>query len=202
MEQNTPLVAGDLSPDFCTVMTSAAVAVLVKNGDGFYIFANPAAEHLLGYGPSQLAGMHITQLSADDPAWLETEWERFRAQTVWHGSLMLRRRGGDLVTTSLNAFVATTMSGGRAYTSLLRRAGSGQRNILPAAPSSSAFNLTVADCRLLQLLAEGFTDKDIGAILGLSAWAVAREVTILLQKMRVRSRTAACVAALKARIIV
>jgi DNA-binding NarL/FixJ family response regulator len=51
------------------------------------------------------------------------------------------------------------------------------------------------------MLSEGFTDKDIAAVLGFSDWAVAREVTILLQKMRVRSRTAACVAAMKARII-
>jgi PAS domain S-box-containing protein len=201
VEQSAPLIASELRADFCTVMSRASVAVIVKNAEGYFIFVNPAAERLLGYGPGQLGGIHVTEVSADDPAWLLTEWERFKAQSVWNGSLMFRRGSGDLVTTALNAFVATTTSGGRAYTSMLRQAGTGQRVLAANYPAGNALNLTVADCRLLQLLAEGFTDKDIAAIIGLSDWAIAREVTILLQKMRVRSRTAACVTALKARLI-
>jgi PAS domain S-box-containing protein len=200
LAKDDPIAGAELSPDFRTVMGRAPVAVLVKNGDGFYIFANPAAEHLLGYGPGQLGGMHIGDISADDPLWLQAEFDRFKSQNVWNGNLLFRCKGGDLITTSLNAFVSNTLTGSRAYIAMLRRANTEQRQ--SRAPSAAGYDLNSADQRLLQLLSEGFQDRDIASILGLSDWAVAREVTILMQKMRVRSRTAACIAAIKARIIV
>ncbi len=51
-------------------MARASVPVLVKDADGFYVFANQAAERLLGYEASQICGLHIDDLCNDDSAWL------------------------------------------------------------------------------------------------------------------------------------
>ena len=193
----------DLSPGFCDVMSRAPVPVLVKNAEGFYIFANSAAEQFLGYGAGQLGGKHIDEISADDPVWLRSEWERFKTEQVWMGTLRFHRPDGALVSACLNAFMATTQSGAGAYIALLRRAPEPPRQLLaqPHHTEPGYDPLTLLQRRLLQLLAEGFSDRDLASILGLTEWAVTQELMLLMQKLRVRSRTAACIAAMKAHLI-
>jgi len=182
-------------------MGRASVPVLVKNAEGFYIFANQAAESALGYGPGQIGGMHIGDLSANDPEWLRLEFDRLRAHRVWNGNLLFRCKSGELLNMALNAFVSTSISPGIAYIGMFHPANfetpSPPNPLLPV----RRYDLSPDERRLLQLFAEGFSDKDLASILGLADWAVSREAMILLQKMGVTSRTAACVAAIKARVI-
>jgi PAS domain S-box-containing protein len=185
-------------------MGRSNVPVTVKNADGYYIFANSAAEQLLGYRAGHLGGKHIEEITADDPIWLRSEFERFKADQVWFGSLRFHSENGQLVTACLNAFVAVTQSGAGVYASLLRRSSEPARHHSPVDSQESRRAqglLTVEDRRMLQLLAEGFSDRDVASILGLTEWAATREVLILMQKMRVRSRTEACLKALKAHAI-
>jgi len=181
-------------------MARATVPVLVKNGDGAYIFANHAAEVLLGYEASEIARMHLDDLSADDPVWLKSEFARFQSQGVWNGSLTFRHRDGNLISASLNAFV-TNSALGRVYIAMLHPAHGPSLAAPVPLLSRQKYRLTTAERCILQLLAEGFADRDLAEILGRRDWAVAREVTVLLQKMGVTSRTAACVAAIKAHLI-
>jgi PAS domain S-box-containing protein len=99
-------------------MARASVPVLVKDADGFYVFANQAAERLLGYEASQICGLHIDDLCNDDSAWLKPEFSRFQSQGVWNGSLTFRHRDGHLISTRLNAFV-TSAGFGRVYVAML-----------------------------------------------------------------------------------
>jgi DNA-binding NarL/FixJ family response regulator len=119
---------------------------------------------------------------------------------VWNGSLVFCHRDGHLISARLNAFVANTAFG-RIYVAMLHPV----RQPSPPRPvpilSRQRYRLSSAERRLLQLLAEGFADRDLAEILGRQDWAVSREVTVLLQKMVVNSRTAACVAAIKAHLI-
>ena len=200
LEVHQPRSDGDLSSSFCAVMARATVPVLVKNDDGVYVFANLAAGLLLGYDASQIAGLHIEDLCNDDPAWLRSEFTRFQAQGVWNGSLIFCHRDGHLITAKLNAFVANTPYG-RIYVTMLHPMHEHSMPTPVPILARQRYRLTSEECRLLQLLAEGFPDRDIAEILGRRAWAVSRDVTILLQKMGVTSRTGACVAAIKAHLI-
>jgi PAS domain S-box-containing protein len=193
----------DLGPGFYEVMERTFVPVLVKNGDGLYIFANAAAEQLLGYGRGQLGGKYIQDISADDPVWLLSEFERFKAEGAWTGILRFHRQDGSIVSACLNAFTATSSAGDNAYIALLRRAGGGE-SATPALQRRSPSigePITSVERGLLQLLAAGFTDRDLASILGRTEWAVTRDVLILMQKLRVRSRTAACIVAIKVHLI-
>jgi PAS domain S-box-containing protein len=182
-------------------MARATVPVLVKDADGFYLFANQAAERLLGYEASQISGLHIDDLCNDDPAWVRSEFARFESQGVWNGSLVFRHHDGHLISAGLNAFV-TNMPFGRIYVAMLHPVRETSMPRPVPILSRQRYRLTWEDRRLLQLLAEGFPDRDLAEILGRQAWAVSRDVTVLLQKMTVKSRTAACVAAIKAHLIV
>jgi len=175
------------------------VPVLVKNGDGAYIYANQAAETLLGYEANSIVGMQLDDLSADDPVWLKSEFVRLQSQGVWNGRLVFRHCAGHLISASLNAFVSNSAFG-RVYVAMLHPAH-GPSLPTPVPLLSRQYGLTPAERRILQLLAEGFADRDLAEILGRRDWAVSREVTVLLQKMGVTSRTAACVAAIKAHLI-
>ena len=200
MESRQPRSDGSLSRGFRGVMARASVPVLVKDADGFYVFANQAAERLLGYEASQISGLRIADLCDDDPAWLRSEFARFQSQGVWNGSLAFRHRDGHLISARLNAFV-TNMAFGRFYVAMLHpmREPSMPRPVPILA--RQRYRLTSEDRRLLQLLAEGFADRDLAEILGRQDWAVSRDITVLLQKMTVKSRTAACVAAIMAHLI-
>ena len=175
--------------------------VLVKNDDGAYVFANQAAEALLGYEASEIAGMQIDDLCADDPMWLKSEFARLQSQGVWNGSLVFRHRDGHLIGARLNAFVSATASG-RAYISMLHPGSHDSLSRPVPIRTRQGLRLTGEERRILQLLAEGFTDRELAVILGLRDWAMSRDITVLIQKIGVASRTAACVAAMKAHLIV
>jgi PAS domain S-box-containing protein len=201
MAESEPLNrSGQLSPAFESVMSAASVPVLVKNGDGYYIFANRAAEALLGYDHGQIGGLHVSELIDSDPEWLNTEFERFKAERVWNGFLVFRHREGRVVQAAVNAFGATLTNGLVAYTAFPHPVAP-DFVLLFRPPAQRIYDLSAADIRLIQLLAEGFTDLDLSNILGLSEWAVTREIAIVLQKMRVSSRTEACIRAIKANLI-
>jgi PAS domain S-box-containing protein len=182
-------------------MGAALVPVFVKDGDGYYIFANRAAELLLGYDPGQIGGKHISDLVESDPEWLEAEFQRFKTQRIWNGLLVFRHRLGDRVQAAVNAFMSTLEGGAALYTGLAHPFAGDSLPARPPAGAGQRYGLESAEVRLIQLLAAGFTDRDVASVLGLSEWAVSREVTIVLQKMRVSSRTEACMRAIKASLI-
>jgi PAS domain S-box-containing protein len=202
MESHNPN-QGDalINAAFQGVVGPARVPVLVKNGDGYYIFANRAAETLLGYGPGQIGGLHITDLVDNDPDWLQAEFERFKSQRFWNGHLTFRRREGEPVQAAVNAFAGSFDGSTPAYTDLAHPVPPGSVPVPRAAWPLRGYDLGAQDIRLIQLLAEGFSDREVSSILSRSEWAVTREVSIVLQKMRANSRTEACMRAIKARLI-
>lgn len=182
-----------------SIFGPASVPVLIKNDSGFYLFANRAAETLLGYEPGQVIGKHIFDITRDDPEWLGAEFKRFQDQGVWTGNLSLIRIDGDLVRVAVNGF-ASSAPDGTTYTALARPI-----EIVPpptVAPRAPPYNLSADDIRLLQLMTEGFSEKDIAGILNTRDLVVQTAITLLLQKMWSSSRTEACIRAIKARIII
>jgi PAS domain S-box-containing protein len=190
----------DLSSGFQNVMAAAHVPVLVKDGQGIYVFANAAAESLLGYDSGEIDGKHIFDLVENERAWLEAEFERFKTDLVWNGNLMFRQQSGGRVLGALNAF-SLQAADGALYAALVHPLDGNSPLAATRRPVGASYNLTFSDLRILQLLADNFTDRDIASVLSLSDWAVTREISLTLQKMGVTSRTEACVRAIKAALI-
>jgi PAS domain S-box-containing protein len=182
-------------------MGAATVPVLVKDGSGYFLFANRAAEDLLGYDPGEIGGKHFLELVYNDPDWIAVEWERLKAQQVWNGSLVMRRRGGDRLPVGLNAFASALRGRAATYTALVHPVGSHVQPNAHAPGRGQRYDLTANEIRIVQLLAEGFSDRDLSAITGVSDWAIAHEIALVLQKMRVTSRTEACVRAMRSGLI-
>jgi DNA-binding NarL/FixJ family response regulator len=57
------------------------------------------------------------------------------------------------------------------------------------------------DIRLLHLIAEGFADKEIASLLSTSVWTINRDVSEMLSRLDVMSRTEACVKAIRTGMI-
>jgi PAS domain S-box-containing protein len=182
-------------------MDCAPVAVLAAAEDGFYVYGNRAAEALLGYDADQLRRRRLADLHEADPAWFEAEFDRLKREQAWSGRLLLRRRRGGVVKVAVNAFVSTLPDGSATYVCLSRPAAPADPDLERLPCAGFQYGLTARDIRLLQLVAEGFTNQEIARILGISTATVDNGLRAVLQKMNASSRTEACVMALKAHII-
>ena len=101
-------------------------------------------------------------------------------------------------------------AGGDALVTALACARDGQLYLDPRLGDAITTVLTVpddiarqaSDQRLLSLLADGLTDKDIARILGRTPSGVSRDIAALLQRMGVSSRAAAVSQAVRSGIVV
>ena len=82
---------------------SARDALLVADGDGHYIDANPAATELLGYERAELLSMRVADLVAQQREWTEEEFRRFLDEGRWTGEIELRRKDGSVVDVEVTA---------------------------------------------------------------------------------------------------
>jgi DNA-binding CsgD family transcriptional regulator len=186
---------------FQLLMDTAPVAALALNARGYYFYINQAAEALLGYDLNQITRCHITELVEADPEWLRRGLDRLWTQGFWSGYAQYRLMGGGVVNVGINAFTHSIRPGGSVHVSLLHQATQ-NRNEIPLAPTSDLpYTFTAAEMRLLQLMCEGFPDKQMAEFLGVSVWTVNKRVAGILKKMNAASRTEACVRAIRARVL-
>jgi PAS domain S-box-containing protein len=95
----------------------AGDAILLADGRGRYIDANPAATELLGYGRQELLTMSIAEVVAA-PQWKD-EFRDLLEQGPWRGEIELRCKDGSLVQVEASA-TAIEMKSGPIYVSALR----------------------------------------------------------------------------------
>ncbi|HVS41222.1 MAG TPA: response regulator transcription factor [Candidatus Dormibacteraeota bacterium] len=115
-----------------------------------------------------------------------------RALATGARGFVLKEAGGDALVTAL-----ACARGGQLY--LDPRLGDAITTVLTI-PDDIARQ--ASDQRLLSLLADGLTDKDIARILGRTPSGVSRDIAGLLQRMGVPSRAAAVSQAVRAGIVV
>jgi PAS domain S-box-containing protein len=181
------------------ILASCVTAVLLKDGDGYCRYANRAAESLLAYEPGQLRGMHMTDLGPADPQLIRMEYERLKRENVWMGRYPVRRSDGSIVQVAANALALAAPGGGVLCAEFLyplerRRPG-------PAPEPKPRLDLTQPDLSLLQLMVEGFDEDQLAILLGITNDVVRESVCRVLVNLNVRSRTEACVMALKAHFV-
>lgn len=71
------------------------VAILVADGDGFYVEANAAAEEIFGCGKGELIGKKISDFTAPIHAQSTAKlWSKFQADGVQVGTIIISRKDG------------------------------------------------------------------------------------------------------------
>jgi PAS domain S-box-containing protein len=114
-----PARIGDAEARYRALFESASDAILLMDGDGRYIDANPAAIALLGYGRQELLSMRFVDVVAAQPEWTEEEVRRFLDQRRWTGEMQLRCKDGSLVRIGISA-TRVDEEPGPIYVSVLR----------------------------------------------------------------------------------
>src|SRR4051812_46427885 len=77
--------------------------VLVTDGEGRFLDANPAACSLLGYAREELLRLSVPDVIVAAPGWAAAEFADFLARGSWEGDLALRRADGRLTTVEVRA---------------------------------------------------------------------------------------------------
>jgi PAS domain S-box-containing protein len=198
----TPSRAGRGPDDaFRGVMDGAAVAVLAADEDGNYVYANRAAQLLLGYGEDELYELNIVDLVQADPEWLASQYATLKQLGAWSGRLALRHRSGEPVQVTTNCF--SYASGSDRFCVGMFNPGHltdpGYERSFPL--EGPGRGLTPSEFCLLQLLAEGLEQPQAAILLSVSVPEVRRMVRSVLAKCGASSLTEACVCAIKAGLL-
>ena len=182
-------------------MDRAPLPVLALDEDGYYVYANQAAQRFLGYEPAEIIGNHLADLVTDDPQLIAGTFERLKQSNQISARVRYRHAEGSLREADVNIFGYVLTDGIRLFVSLvhpLPTVGGGFPQFLE---TTAKYGLTDVEMRLLQLMADGFSDEPIAILLGITEEAVAHQVQGVLAKMVAGSRTEAAVLALKNRVL-
>jgi DNA-binding NarL/FixJ family response regulator len=184
-----------LTSAFRNVVDGAETPVIVLDQAGDFLYCNASARSLFGYGASG----NVTDVVDADPASIASEMQYLQSHTAWSGRLLIRGQQDVQVQVAVNAFRAPVSRPELiAFLHPTRQDGDAIER-LPEAPVQ--YQLARREVSLLHLLAEGFSDKEIANVLGVSVWTVNKNVGSLLKKMNAMSRTVACITAIKTGII-
>lgn len=191
-------------------MVRAGLAALLAGRDTVHVVhAGPSP------APTGARNVMIVVVNAEDPA----PFDRVATVTALHENLrvlamadsprLVNLREG--VIAGADSFLLTT-AGGDEIADALHRTARGERVISPEFAmqlaeswhedvGTSAASLTARELEVVGLLAEGMTNKDVAARLGLSARTVKTHVQNLLEKLDARDRTAAVAQAFRLGLI-
>jgi PAS domain S-box-containing protein len=106
--ENAQLFAASQAAElrYRSLFEHAADAILVADGKGNYLDANPAAIRLLGYSREELLALNVADIIPAGPAWAVAEYARYVAEGYWHGELTVFRKDGSTVPVEATATVA------------------------------------------------------------------------------------------------
>jgi DNA-binding CsgD family transcriptional regulator len=180
---------------FLRVVGDSSVPVLVVDGEGFVIYANPELDDLMGY--PALAGKHITEVVDAAPNWVASEFSYLADNQLWSGNVLLRRFQGDNLRVTVNAFKSLVASSDAEYIAFLHGISGEGPAICRNPDTGTQYGLSVEEVALLELLSEGFSDREVAAIVGSPVAVVDLDVRRLLRKLDVASRSEAAVMALR-----
>jgi PAS domain S-box-containing protein len=186
-----------LTKPFYNVMVDSEVPVLVVDGEGFVIYINPETEALLGYRLLEILGKHITQIVEAAPNWVASEFSYLADNRLWSGSVLLKRERGDNLRVAVNAFRSLSPSDTAEYIAFLHGGDPEGPAICRLPDVEARAALSPEEFALLEMLSEGFVEKEIAAISGAPVWRIDHQLHRLLDRMKVSSRTEACIKALQ-----
>lgn len=182
-----------------SVMDPVSLPVFALDADAYYMYENELAQDLLGYDPVAITEKRITDLIEYDPVLLLSGFEGLRQRGYFSGGVRYRHRNGNLVDADVNTFRQTLTDGRTVFVSLVHPLATAHRRLPEVLQASHG--LTGEEMRLLQLLADGFSDEQVSQLLGDQEDEIDTQVRVLLEKIHASSRTEAVVLALKKRVL-
>jgi PAS domain S-box-containing protein len=192
--------AGALSLDFQRFAQNVNFAVFVKDEGGFYIYANPAAEVLMGYDPGQLLGCHMTDICPADPRIIEMAFARLQREGAWSGRFPLRRKDGEVIEVASHAVTHVAPDGSLFYLDVCYTLES-DAQLAWLVDRRGRDEFGALDLCLLQLMVEGLSDDELALLHGLPEETIAERVGVAIRDMGAASRTEACVRAIKRALV-
>jgi len=182
-------------------MDTMSLPVFALDPDAYYVYENERALDLLGYDLEAIREKRITDLIEYDPVLLLSGFEGLRHRGYFSGGVRYRHRNGDFVDADVNTFRQTLTDGRTVFVSLVHPLAAARRKLPEVLRGSAEYGLTGEDMRLLQLLADGFSDEQVTRLSGDRQDEIDQQVRVLLQKMHASSRTEAVVLALKQHLL-
>ena len=179
------------------VMDVVPFPVFAADEDMCYIYENQAAECFLGYGRAEIIGMRLIDLIVYDPRLTLEYFESTRRTGHSSGSVRYRHRDGSTRDADVNAFTHTLSDQTTVLVALVHPLVSLRADVPKVIRASSAYGFSREEMRLLQLIADGFSDEPIAVLLEQTQEQVAQLVKEVLTKMKASSRTEAAVLAIK-----
>ena len=187
---------------FTDLLDRARASVLVKDQFGYCVYASPSAAALRGLAPDEIEGKHTTEMTAADPRLVERQYERLRRDGAWVGQYPIRTSDGEPVTIRAYNFLHQEWDGNCLYTAFEYAVNSHKRLSQDGPLKLEDDTLTARDLCFAQFCADGYTDEEIAILLGTNVEHVAGLATTFVAGMEASSRTAACVRAIKAHLVV
>jgi PAS domain-containing protein len=187
---------------FTRLLDSARAAVTVKDSGGYCVHANRREEALKGVGPGGLLGKHITEMVDADPVLVQREFDRFKLQRAWVGQYPSHDFSGQPLKMRTYNFIHREWDGTLLYASFAYILAAYQTVARDGPLRIQQSSMTFDDVYTAQLCVDGYSDEEIGVLLGIPLDAVHTLVECLVDHIGARSRTEACVLALKARLVV
>jgi DNA-binding CsgD family transcriptional regulator len=182
-------------------MDTVSLPVFALDADAYYVYENALGQDFLGYDPVAITEKRITDLIQYDPMLLLSGFEGLRHRGYFSGRVRYRRRNGDLVDAEVNTFRQNLKDGRTVFVALVHPLAAVRQRSPELQQARSEHGLTGEEMRLLQLLAEGFSDEQVARLLSEREDAIDEQVRVLLEKMHATSRTEAVVLALKKHIL-
>ena len=196
-----PNVTPSAINELANAMDRAPLPVFASDEDGYYVYENQAAQRFLGYEPAEIIGKHLADLVAYDPQLILRTLARLKQRGHTSGRVRYRHADGSLREADANVFRQVLTGGMGVFVSLVHPLPTVSAGFPELLETSVNYGLTAAEMRLLQLIADGFSDEPIAILLGVTEEAVAQQVHGVLAKMKAASRTEAAVLALKNRVL-
>jgi PAS domain S-box-containing protein len=187
---------------FTELVERARPAVIVKDGDGYCVYASRREEELRGAGRGELVGRHITELVDADPRLVEREFERQKQDGTWVGQYTTRDATGSLVRLRTYNFTHLEWDGNALYVSFGYVLKPHARQDRDGPVQLARSGLSTADLCIAQFCVDGYSDDEMGILLGLPPERVHDLVASFLHHTDAKSRTEACVRVLKSRLAV
>jgi DNA-binding CsgD family transcriptional regulator len=200
VQDSTPQKAPAMN-ELARVMDTVALPVFALDADAYYVYENEQAQDFLGYDPMAITEKHITDLIVYDPALLIAAFDSLKRRGYFSGSVLYRHRNSSLVEANVNTFRQTLGDGTTVFVALAHPLAAVRRRLPEVVQATATHGLTGEEMRLLQLLADGFSDEQISQLLGDHERLIREQIRLLLEKMNASSRTQAVVLALKKRVL-
>ena len=180
-----------------SVLDAAPLPVFVADEGMYYVYENDAAERFLGYGRAEIIGKRLTDLVVYDRRLTTSPFQNIRRSGHLSGRVQYRHRDGSMRDADVNAFAQSLADDSTVIVSLVHPMHRGPGQAPVVFHSNSDYGFTNDQVRLLQLMADGFSDESITVLLSRTEGEVARQVQEVLAKMNASSRTEAAVVAIK-----